>query len=153
MLFGPGDKLLSVMLRTAARWHRLPMFGDGKYRVSPIAVRDLARIVRREAGLEESHIVPAGGPRTWQYRELTDFLFESLGLMPKYVRLSVAGGERLARLLEWVGSSLLYAYEVEWLVSDRLGLPPYEGLPFPLQPVEEFVRAEGMQRRPHRPNG
>jgi len=153
MLFGPRDKLLTVMLRTMARWHRFPIFGDGEYHVSPIAVRDLARIVRREAGLEGSRTVTAGGPRVWRYRELTDFLFDSLGLAPHYFHLTATGGERLARLLETLGSSLLYAYEVEWLLSDRLGLPPYDGLATPLEPVEGFLRLEGMRQRPHHPNG
>lgn len=153
MLFGPRDKLLTVMLRTMNRWHRFPMFGDGAYHVSPIAVHDLAQIVRREAGLNGPRTVTAGGPRRWRYRELTDRLFEALGLPARYFRLSPRGAQRLARLLERLGSALLYAYEVEWLVSDRLGLPPYEGLGRPLAPVEEFLRAEGMRLRPHGPNG
>jgi len=153
MLFGPRDKLLTVMLRTMDRYRRFPMFGDGEYRVSPLAVGDLARIVRREARLPGRRTVTAGGPRTWRYRELTDRLFDALGLPPRYFHLTPRGAERLARLLETLGSSLLYAYEVEWLVADRLGLPPYEGLATPLEPVEEFLRAEGMRRRPHRPHG
>lgn len=148
MLFAPRDVLLTVMLRTMARWHRFPMFGDGEYHVSPIAASDLARIVRREAGLERRGVVEAGGPRRWRYRDLTDFLFASLGLPPRYVRLSPKGGIRLARLLEALGSSLLYAYEVDWLVSDLLGLAPYEGLDRPLQRVEEFVPAEAARLRP-----
>jgi uncharacterized protein YbjT (DUF2867 family) len=153
MLFGPRDKLLTVMLRVMERYHRFPMFGDGEYHVSPIAVRDLARIVRREAGLAGNRTVTAGGPRTWRYRDLTDRLFAALGRPPRYVHLSPQAGARLARVLETVGSSLLYAYEVEWLVADLLGLPPYEGLATPLASVEEFLRAEGMRLRPHRPNG
>jgi uncharacterized protein YbjT (DUF2867 family) len=153
MLFGPGDKLLGVMLRTMARWHRFPMFGDGEYRVSPLAVRDLARIVRREIDCPGSRIVAAGGPRVWRYRELTDRLFDALALRPRYLHLSPKGGERLATGLERIGSTLLYAYEVDWLVSDLLGLPPYEGLATPLEPVEEYLRAEGMRVRPHRPDG
>jgi NADH dehydrogenase len=153
MLFGPRDVLLTVMLRTMARWHRFPIFEQGEYRVSPISVRDLARIVRREASLDGARTETAGGPRTWRYRELTDRLFEALGLPPRYFRLSARGGERLAYLLETLGSTLLYAYEVEWLVSDRLGLPPYEGLDTPLEPVEPFLDSEGMRLRPRRPNG
>ncbi len=153
MLFGPRDKLLTVMLGTMARWHRFPMFGDGGYHVSPISVNDLARIVRREAGLTGARTVEAGGPRRWRYRELTDFLFDALGLPARYLRLSVEGGERLAGFLEALGSSILYRYEVEWLVSDRLGLLPYEGLATPLEPVEEFLRGEGLRRRPPAPNG
>jgi uncharacterized protein YbjT (DUF2867 family) len=142
MLFGPRDKLLTVLLRTANRWHRLPMFGEGRYHISPISVGDLARIVRREAATPHGTTVDAGGPRRWEYRELTGRLFHELGVGPRYLRLSAAGGRRLARLLETFGSSLLYAYEVDWLVSDMLGLPPYVGLSTPLEPVEGFVRAQ-----------
>lgn len=147
MLFGPRDKLLTVMLRVAHRWHRLPLFGDGEYHVSPIAVRDLARIVRREGQIAHGATVEAGGPAVWRYRDLVDLLFDSLGLPRKYLRMSPAGGYRLARLLESVGSTLLYAYEVEWLVADMLGLPPYAGLSTPLVPVEGFLRAEALRLR------
>jgi len=151
MLFGPQDKLLTVMLRTMARYHTFPMFGDGEYHVSPIAARDLARIVRREASLPDRHVVLAGGPRRWRFRELTDRLYAALGRRPRYVRFSPAGSVRLARLLEMFGSSLLYAYEVEWLLSDQLGLPPYEGLDRPLTPVEPFLDAEAARYRSSRP--
>ena len=145
MLFGPRDVLLTVMLRTISRWHRFPMFGDGGYHVSPIAARDVAAIVRRESTLGRRGTVDAGGPRRWRYRELTDLLFEVLRLPPRYFEMSPRGGMRLARALESVGSSLLYAYEVEWLVSDRLGLAPYVGLDHPLEGVEGFLRGEAAR--------
>jgi uncharacterized protein YbjT (DUF2867 family) len=151
MLFGARDVLLTVMLRTMARWHRFPMFGDGQYHLSPLASGDLARIVRRELALGRKGVVDAGGPTRWRYQDLTDLLFRSLGRPAKYFRLTPRGGIRLARLLESVGSSLLYAYEVEWLVSDLLGLPPYEGLGRPLEGVEGFVRVEADRLRPGRP--
>jgi uncharacterized protein YbjT (DUF2867 family) len=145
MLFGPRDKLLTVMLRTISRWHRFPLFGDGEYHVSPLAARDLAHIVRRELTLGGRRTVDAGGPERWRYLDLTHRLFDALGVPPKYVRLSPRGGRRLARFLETFGSSLLYAYEVDWLVSDLLGLVPYAGLDRPLTPVDGFVRAEAAR--------
>ena len=153
MLFGPRDKLLTVMLRTMHRYHRFVMFGDGGYHVSPISVRDLARILAREAALDVRHNVTAGGPTRWVYRELTDAMFARLGRPPRYVHLSPRGGVRLARFLEAVRSTLLYAYEVEWLVSGRLGLAPYEGLSTPLAPVEPFLDAEAARLRGGRPAG
>lgn len=145
MLFGANDKLLTVMLGTIARYHRFPMFGDGEYHLSPIAAQDLARILRREAGLRERHTVGAGGPVRWRYRDLTDRMFELLGRPPRYVRFSPRGSVRLARFLESLGSSRLYAYEVEWLLSDRLGPPAYEGLDRPLAAVEPFLAAEAAR--------
>ncbi len=145
MLFGPNDKLLTVMLRTMARYHRFPMFGDGEYHVSPIAARDLARILRREARLSDRHTVSAGGPTRWRYRDLTDRMFSALGRPPRYVRFSPRGSVRLARFLETLGSDLLYAYEVEWLLSDALGPPAYSGLERPLAPVEPFLDSEAAR--------
>jgi uncharacterized protein YbjT (DUF2867 family) len=147
MLFAPGDKLLTVMLRTIYRYHRFPMFGDGEYHLSPIAVTDLAEILRTEAEGETSHVLMVGGPVRWRYRDLTDELFARLGLTPAYVRLSPQGARRLAGFLQAVGSSLLYEYEVEWLLSDLLGLPPYEGLGHPLTPLEPFLAREARRLR------
>lgn len=147
MLFARRDNLVTVMMRTMARYHRFPMFGDGEYHISPIAAADLARILRREGTISERHNVTAGGPKRWRYQELTDTMFRILGLPPKYFHLTPRGGVRLARLLETLGSSLLYAYEVEWLVSDMLGLPPYEGLTEPLLPVEPFLADEAARLR------
>ncbi|MFZ0698594.1 MAG: NAD-dependent epimerase/dehydratase family protein [Thermoplasmata archaeon] len=147
MLFGPGDRLLTVMLRQMRRYRMFPLFGDGEYHVSPLAVRDLARILRAEIGRPGSRNVLAGGPRRWRYRDLTDRMFEALGQRPRYWHLSPRNSVRLASAIEHVGSSLLYKYEVEWLLSDMLGLPPYAGLDPPLADVEPFIEAEGARMR------
>ena len=147
MLFAPRDVLITVMMRTMHRYHRFPMFGDGEYHISPLAAEDFARVVRREAARSDRCNVTVGGPRRWRYRDLTDALFAALGLPPRYVHFSPRGAVRLARLLEVFGSSLLYVYEVEWLLSDMLGLPPYEGLPEPLHAVEPFTAQEAARLR------
>jgi uncharacterized protein YbjT (DUF2867 family) len=139
MLFGPGDRLLTVLVRLAARYRRLPLFGDGSYHVSPVSVVDLARILRREAQGTGNREVDVGGPRRWTYAELLARIFMALGRPARYLRLSPRNGVRLAALLEGLGSSLIYAYEVEWLVSDLLGLPPFEDLDTPLASVEPFL--------------
>ena len=147
MLFAERDKLVTVMLRTMHRYHRFPMFGDGEYHISPLAARNFARIVRREAGRPSRTNVTVGGPQRWRYRDLTDAMFDALALRRKYFALSPRAAIRLARLLELFGSSLLYVYEVEWLLSDMLGLPPYEGLGVPLKPVGPFIAEEAARLR------
>jgi len=147
MLFAERDKLVTVMLRTMHRYHRFPMFGDGEYHISPLAARDFARVVRHEAARSDCRNVTVGGPRRWRYRDLTDAMFAALGRSPKYFTLRPRGAVRLARLLEVFGSTLLYVYEVEWLLSDMLGLPPYDGLGEPLHPVEPFLAEEAARLR------
>jgi uncharacterized protein YbjT (DUF2867 family) len=131
-----------------ARYHRFPQFGDGEYHLSPVSTRDVARVLRIEGDRGGRRTVEVGGPRRWRYRDLTDRMFGALGLPPRYFRLSPANSVRLARLLETLGSSLLYAYEAEWLLSDMLGLPPYEGLGRPLETIEPFLDAEADRLRP-----
>ena len=147
MLFAERDKLVTVMLRTMHRYHRFPMFGDGEYHISPLSAADFARIVRAEAARSGRRNVTIGGPKRWRYRDLTDAMFAALGLRPNYFSLSPKGAVRLSWLLEHLGSSLLYVYEVEWLLSDMLGLPPYEGLDVPLRPVEPFLTEEAARLR------
>ena len=147
MLYGTGDRLLSVLLRLIDRYGLLPMFGDGSYHVSPLAASDLAEIIRRESAGSSTGTIDVGGPERWRYRDLTDLAFRVVGRTPRYVRLGPRASVAFAQLVQDLGSTLLYAYEVEWLLSDRLGLPPYEGLDRPMLRVEPFLRAEIARRR------
>ncbi len=147
MLFGSGDRLLTVMLRLMRRYGRFPLFGSGEYHVSPLAADDLAAILRREAALPGSRSLVFGGPRRWRYLDLLDRMFAALGQPPRYVRLSPGMSVAVARLIQDLGSTLIYAYEVEWLLSDRLGPPPYVGLDRPLQSVEPFLDREARRLR------
>ena len=148
MLFGPEDRFLSVMLRRMHRYSFFPMFADGEYHVSPLSVRDLAHVLRHEADRDTRRTVTGGGPARWRFRDLTDRMFEVLGKRPSYWPLSADSSVRLARTLErWVGSSPIYAYEVEWFLSDMLGLPPIEELDRPLTPVEPFLTEEVARLR------
>jgi uncharacterized protein YbjT (DUF2867 family) len=145
MLFAPGDRLATVMLRTIARYHRLPFFGDGEYHLSPVSTRDLARVLRLEGERGARRTVTIGGVRRWTYRELAERMFAAFGRPPRYLRLSPRNSVRLARFLETFGSTLLYAYEVEWLLSDMLGVSAYEGLDRPLEPIEPFLDREAVR--------
>ncbi len=149
MLFGPGDVLLGVMFRLMRRYPFFPMFGDGTYHVSPIAVTDLARALRQEAQASAVGTADLGGPERLTYRQLTDRIFGVLHKRPRYWRLSGRGALRLTRFMVAMGSTTLYPYEVEWLMSDMLGLPPYGGLDVPLQRVGPYLEqlAEGGPAR------
>lgn len=139
MLFGPGDVLLGVMMRLMRRYPVFPMFGDGSYHVSPVAVVDLARVLLGEARGSGRGILDLGGPERMTYRELTDRMFRLLGKRPRYWGWSGPTARRLTALLVALGSTTLYPYEVEWLMSDMLGLPPHQGLDTPLKTVEPYL--------------
>jgi uncharacterized protein YbjT (DUF2867 family) len=145
MLFGRGDRLLGAMMRLMRRYKLFPMFGDGEYHVSPVAVEDVARLVRLEASREGSGTSDVGGPERFRYRDLTDRMFGLLGQSPRYWRLSPRASIAVGQLVQDLGSTLLYAYEVEWLLSDLLGLPPYPSPEVALRPVEPYLRLEAQR--------
>jgi NADH dehydrogenase len=147
MLFGPGDRLLGAMLRVMRRYPVFPMFGDGAYHLSPVAVTDLARILHQEAAGTASGTIDVGGPDRFRYRDLTDLMYDCLGKRPRYWRLSQRSSVALGQLVQDLGSSLLYAYEVEWLLSDLLGPPAFTGLASPMTRVEPYLREEARRLR------
>ncbi|MCI4324282.1 MAG: hypothetical protein L3K00_00105 [Thermoplasmata archaeon] len=142
LMFAPGDVLLGTMLRQIRRYPIFPMFGDGAYHLSPIAASDVARAIERAARTPPNATIDLGGPVSYRYRDLTDRMFALLAKRPRYWHLGRRGAVGLARLLQRIGSTLLYAYEVEWLLSDTLALPPSSFLEGPLARVEPYLRAE-----------
>ncbi|MGA7924041.1 MAG: NAD(P)H-binding protein [Thermoplasmata archaeon] len=139
LLFGPHDRLLTVMLGLMDRYRRFPMFGDGNYHVNPLWVGDLAHVLHQELHGTATGTVVMGGPEVRRYRDLTDFMFRALGLPPRYVSLGPRSSVGIASLFQHLGSSLIYAYEVEWLLSDRLTIPPFTDSDRPLARVEPFL--------------
>jgi uncharacterized protein YbjT (DUF2867 family) len=142
LMFAPRDVLLGTMLRQIRRYPFFPMFGDGAYRLSPIAASDMARAIRKAAHSPPNATLDLGGPVSYAYRDLTDRMFALLGKRPSYWRLSPRNSVRLAATMQRLGSRLIYAYEVEWLLSDTLALPPSKFLDGPLDRVEPYLRTE-----------
>jgi uncharacterized protein YbjT (DUF2867 family) len=123
------------------------MFGDGSYRVSPLAAEDLASVLSAESASDATGTRDLGGPVSYAYRELTDRMFAALGREPRYVHLSRRGAIAVTRLLRAFGSTLLYPYEVEWLMSDLLALPPAEVGAGSLTSVESYLESEARRLR------
>jgi uncharacterized protein YbjT (DUF2867 family) len=150
LMFGPGDVLLGVMLRSIRSFPVFPMFGDGEYRISPIAAADVSRVVGCALEAPSNATQDLGGPHAYRYRDVTDRMYRLLGRTPRYWRLGPRGAVRLARAMEMLGSTRLYAYEVRWLLTDTLALPPAEGVPAGLTAVEPYLR-DAAQRLTHGP--
>lgn len=84
----------------------VPVPGDGKSRFQPLAVTDLARVVR--LSLERPETIgkryELGGPRYWTYREITQEVLKGMGKqrvilpMPLPVIRLVAGAAELVHL-------------------------------------------------------
>jgi len=128
ILFGEEDILINNIAWTLRHLPVVPMFGDGRYKIQPIHVNDLAELAVRLGGESENVVVNAIGPETYEYRELMQMVARQLGLkrvivpMPRY--LTFAGSWAVGKLF---GDIVTTREEMVGLMSGRLyveGAPP-----------------------------
>jgi NADH dehydrogenase len=126
IIFGKEEVLISNIT-----WllRHLPAFvipGDGKYRLQPIYVEDLADLALKAAQSNKNEIIDAGGPEVFTYEELVRFLAKLAGSRALLLHLSPSLALVMAKLLGlMLGDVLLTRYELLGLMEERL----YVGLP------------------------
>jgi len=72
VLFGKEDILINNIAWALRRLPVFGVFGDGKYRLQPIYVDDLAALAVTEGQESDNVIINAIGPETYTYRELVE---------------------------------------------------------------------------------
>ncbi|MGI9385530.1 MAG: complex I NDUFA9 subunit family protein [Methyloligellaceae bacterium] len=80
-LFGPGDAFITLFARMAERSPAIPLFGNGRTKVQPVFVGDVAEAVRR-AVMDPQHggkVYELGGPRVYTYRALIRLILAQTG--------------------------------------------------------------------------
>lgn len=105
IIFGPGDAFISVLAAMVRRLPVVPVLGDGRYRLQPIPVEQVAegfaRALRTPASVGQTYEL--GGPTPQRFVEILDQIGVALG-QPRVRKLHVPlAPVRLAtRLLQWL---------------------------------------------------
>ncbi len=79
VLFGKEDILINNIAWFLRRFPIFGVFGDGKYRLQPIYVGDLADLAVEQGKKRENIIVDAIGPETFSYRSLIEAIGKEIG--------------------------------------------------------------------------
>jgi NADH dehydrogenase len=79
VLFGKEDILINNIAWFLRRFPVFGVFGDGKYRLQPIYVDDLAELAVEEGQKGEDRIIDAIGPETFTYRGLVEEIGRIIG--------------------------------------------------------------------------
>lgn len=80
IIFGPEDSFFNRFAAMTPFMPALPLIGGGETRFQPVYVGDVAEAVAKVLGKASSgDIYELGGPRTYTFKELMQFLLESLG--------------------------------------------------------------------------
>ncbi len=121
VLFGKEDILINNIAWMLRRFPVFGVFGDGRYRLQPIFVDDLARLAVEQGGSRDDQIINAIGPETFTYRELAQSIGRIIGKerpilsLPPW--LGYAAGQIVGRL---VNDVLITRAEIDGLMAGHL---------------------------------
>jgi uncharacterized protein YbjT (DUF2867 family) len=130
VLFGDGDILINNIAWMLRRLPVMGVFGDGRYRIRPIHVDDLAALAVKQGRLRSNEIINAVGPESFAYRDLVRWIGELIGRSRPMVSVPAWFGYWASVALgKLLGDVLLTREEIRGLMSDLLYVdsPPTGG--------------------------
>lgn len=121
VLFGKEGILINNIAWMLRRFPIFGVFGDGRYKLQPIHVDDLARLAVEQGRTRENRVINAIGPETFTFRELVDTIGRAIGKRRQIVSVSAETGYRIARKIgKLTGDILLTRDEIEGLMAGLL---------------------------------
>ncbi len=121
VLFGKEDILINNIAWVLRRLPVFGVFGDGRYRLQPIYVDDLARLAVEQAQESENVVIDAIGPETFTFRGLVETIGEIIGRRRRIISVSPGVGYLVAAVIgRIVGDTFLTRAEIEGLMQGLL---------------------------------
>jgi uncharacterized protein YbjT (DUF2867 family) len=120
VMFGPDDAFLTTILRLLRTLPAYPLFGDGRTRLQPVFVDDVAAAIAQILGqTQKLHpIYELAGPRVYSYEELLRTIARTAGLRPRLVRMPFAFWDAIAGVAEILPKPPLTRNQVELMQID-----------------------------------
>ena len=137
VIFGPGDEFVSMLARMVRRLPLVPVLGDGRYRLQPIAVEQVAegfaRALRSTRSLRQTYEV--AGPRAYQFVEILDEIGLALGTRAvRKLHVPLAAVMLMTRLLQWLPAYPVTVDQISMLTEDNVTDPNPFYADFDLKP-------------------
>lgn len=121
VLFGKEDILINNIAWMLRTFPVFGVFGDGRYRLQPIYVDDLAALAVEQGRSRTDTIVDAIGPETFTYRALVQAVGEAIGKRRPMVSIPPTLGYLAARVVgKVVGDVVVTREEIEGLMAGLL---------------------------------
>jgi NADH dehydrogenase len=121
VLFGKEDILINNIAWGLRYLPVFGIFGDGRYRLQPIHVDDLAEAIVVQAHERTNATIDAIGPETFRYRDMVEMIAAAIGVKPRIVFLPPALAYQATRIIGWfVDDALITREEIRGLMEERL---------------------------------
>lgn len=121
VVFGKEDVLINNIAWVLRKLPVFGVFGDGRYRVQPVYVGDLAELAVKEGQEREDHVIDAIGPETFTYRELVEQIGHAIGKPRPIISVPPSVGYVVGFVLgKLVGDVVITREEIAGLMADLL---------------------------------
>lgn len=121
VLFGHEDVLINNIAWMLRRIPVFGVFGDGRYRLQPIHVEDLAALAVRHGAAENDVTIDAIGPETYTFRELVRQIASAIGKRRPIISVPPSVGLLIGRVIgRAMGDVTITRQEIDGLMADLL---------------------------------
>ena len=153
VMFASDDAFLTTILRLLRSLPAYPIFGDGRTRLQPVYVDDvaaaIAQILRRSQ--KPYAVYELAGPRVYSYEELLRTIARIAGLRPVLMRMPFAFWNALAGVAEMLPQPPITRNQVELMRIDTTAsesLPGFHALGISPRSLEDELEAILRQNKP-----
>src|SRR5206468_5392788 len=87
VIFGDEDILINNIAWFVRRFPVFGIPGDGRYRIRPIYVEDMARIMAEAVNAPGNAVIDAVGPETYTFEEMVRLIARSIGRSVRFVHV------------------------------------------------------------------
>ncbi|MHC4444291.1 MAG: SDR family oxidoreductase [Planctomycetota bacterium] len=121
VLFGKEDILINNIAWILRKSPIFGVFGDGKYRIQPIYVDDLAKLAVEQGENRNNTVINAIGPETFTYKGLVETIGRIIGKPRPIISIPPIVGVFLGNIIgKLVGDVIITRQEIEGLMADLL---------------------------------
>ena len=121
VIFGLEDILINNIAWFVRKFPVFGIPGSGRYRIRPIFVEDMARLLADAVERRSNCVVNAAGPETFSFEELVRLISCHLGMGPLLLHLPMPLAYASTRAIGWlVGDVVLAWQEYRGLMADLL---------------------------------
>jgi nucleoside-diphosphate-sugar epimerase len=147
VLFGKEDILINNIAWALRHLPVFGIYGDGRYRLQPIYVDDLAAAAIDRMTRSVNEIIDAIGPETYSYREMVEMIAREIGSRALIVSMPPMFAYQAVRVLGWMVEDVINTRdEVSGLMQEKLYV---RSPPLGTTKLSDWVRAsrEDIGRR------
>ncbi len=126
VIYGPGDEFISVLARLVRRLPAVPVLGDGRYRLQPVAVEHVAEGFARALSLDGTvgQAYEVAGPLPLSFDALLDQIGQALGKSRvRKVHAPMAMVKAATRLIGWLPGYPVTLEQLQMLEEESVADP------------------------------